>query len=218
MNSDARRASLVHSLERDAGEGMTLHGAEHQHRSSLAPRRWSSCCCRCSAFRLPFRRDEGGVQAPLRTALGKILKRLDQSCSCRLVPGACDFRRTGSEELLLLQLDPLPRRIAEHDIETAAGHDVREFQRPVEGPRAVQRSFRVLHEQAEGPDAAQVPGPCRRRCRRSCPIHRRDRRIRRFPGGSRARNGGPLPRKAPRSSRTCRNAPGRPERRAKPRP
>ncbi len=55
MNSDGRRASLVHSLERDAGGGMTLHMAERQ-RKGVNGRR-ADCTitayCRTCVFDFP---------------------------------------------------------------------------------------------------------------------------------------------------------------------
>ena len=88
-----------------------------------------------------FRRTLGEDEVFVKPALGRAVlgvgERLDQAAAGGGVGRGRDGGRAGGEELLLLEFDPLPRRVADHDIEAAAGEDVGELERPVEGADGV---------------------------------------------------------------------------------
>ena len=65
-------------------------------------------------------------------------------------------RTSLGEELLLLELDPLPRRIAEHDVEAAPLEDSRKLKRPVkEGVLRGSRLDEVPDWRPEVPSASR---------------------------------------------------------------
>ena len=66
-------------------------------------------------------------------------------------------RSRAGEELLLLQLDPLPRRVAERHVEAAAGEDLGELERPVEEAVLLRQLERGLHHALAAGLVAQGP-------------------------------------------------------------
>lgn len=94
-------------------------------------------------------------QGALGASHRRVGQRLDQPVPRGLVRGSRDLGRAGGEEFLLLQLDPLPRRVAEHHIEPAPAHHIGEFQRPVEGARRAGGIDRGAEHRAEWLHAAQ---------------------------------------------------------------
>ena len=81
----------------------------------------------------------------------------------RLVGGRGDPGVASREELLLLELDPLPRRIREDRVETAVSEHLGEFQGPVEEGLEVRESASDSGETTIDGVARQVFGKPRRR-------------------------------------------------------
>ena len=89
-----------------------------------------------------------------RIALRQVL---DQPLARGLVGRLAISRIAAGEELLLLQLDPLPRRVAERHVEAAAGEDLGELERPVEEAVLLRQLERGLHDALDAGLVAQGP-------------------------------------------------------------
>ena len=84
------------------------------------------------AFRAALGHDEVAVEALVRRAGVGGIECLDQPGAGRRIGGGGDLGTARAEELLFLQLDALPRRIGQHDIEAALREHLGEGQPPVE--------------------------------------------------------------------------------------
>ena len=112
-----------------------------------------------------------------------------------------DLGLAGGEEFLLLQLDALPRRVAEHDIEAAGRHHVGKFERPMEGAGLAGEVLRPADERAvDGAAGERVPDMRRRRDRHRVAVRRHAAGLRRQERGG-VEVGGDLQAHEPGSAR-----------------
>ena len=109
----------------DAGEGEPAGSAEKQ----------------AGCLGVPFRRLKRGEERLFRGQGIGAGQLLDEPVARRFVRGGGDRGRARREELLFLQLDALPGRVAQHDVEPAAPHDFGEGQAPMEEAVLVGKVF-----------------------------------------------------------------------------
>src|SRR5271157_992879 len=96
--------------------------------------------------------------------LGTFIRQFaDEVCPRGLVGGRGNPGVANREELLLLELDPLPRRIREDRVETAVGEHLGEFQGPVKEGLEVRKSASDSGETTIDGVARHVFGKPRRR-------------------------------------------------------
>ena len=110
-------------------------------------------------------------QPRLRCSRVGHLERLDQLVTLGLIGRGRDLAVANGKELLFLQLDPLPRRVAYHCIEAAPRHDGRELQGPVEDAVCRGRLDAVsLHVSSDVAAADGVPDRIGRRLRKTAGV------------------------------------------------
>ena len=125
----------MEQLQEGLGEhGVGVHVADAGQREA-APRADPLAGC----LGVPFRRLERGEERLFRGRRIGAGQFLDGLLARRLVAGGGDFGRARGEELLLLQLDALPRRVAQHHVEAAAAHDFGEGRAPMKEAAPVRR-------------------------------------------------------------------------------